>query len=131
MTAALQKIALGGIYSADDRLHVHQLRIGVAIEALADDALPFGDKVAIPTSTVLLSQDDESAVRCRSGRAARLDQQHEREQAHRLRFPGHELDQEPSQPDRLGAELLANQTVAGARRVTLVEDQIDDRENSA
>src|SRR5207244_11564398 len=103
----------------------------VAIEALADDGLPFGNEVAIPESTVLLSEQDEIAVRCRAGRTARLDQQHEREQAHDLRFAGHELDQEPSEPDCLSAQLIANQTVAGARRVTLVEDEGDDGEDSA
>ena len=118
------------MHGVDRGLELVRTRL-VAIEALADDRLPFGDEVAIPASTVLLSQHDESAVRCRTGRAARLDEQHEREQARRLRLTGHQLNQEPSQPDRLGAELLANQTVAGARRVTLVEDQIDDRENSA
>ena len=55
-----------------------------------------------------------------------LGQQHEREQADDLGLVGHQRGQQPPEPDRLGAQVLADQLVAGAGRVALVEDQVDD-----
>src|SRR5439155_13182820 len=46
-----------------------------------------------------------------------------------LGFVGHELGQDPSKADRLRAELLAHQPVARTRRITLIEDEVDDGEH--
>ena len=54
--------------------------------------------------------------------SARLDQQHQCKQAEDLRFPGHQVAEEPPKPDRLRAEILADQPVPRARGVSLVED---------
>jgi hypothetical protein len=53
-------------------------------------------------------------------------EQHQREQALDLRFVGHEVGQQPSEADGLGAEVLADQPVTRAGRIPLVEDQVED-----
>ena len=60
-------------------------------------------------------------------RAWRLEflKEQEAEQPKGLWLIGHKLRQQPSQTDRLGAEFLANQLVAGARAVALVEKRVD------
>jgi hypothetical protein len=96
----------------------------VALETLADKGLAFVDEVAVPSAAVLVGQQHEVAVRGRAGGPSRLDEQHEREQSHDLRFVGHELGQEPSEADGLGAKVLADELVARAR--TVAEDEVDD-----
>jgi hypothetical protein len=98
----------------------------VAPQALPDDGLAFGDAVAVPAAAVLVGQQHQLAVGGGAGGPARLDQQHERQQPHDLRFVGHELGQEPSQADGLRAEVVADEPVARAGRVALVEDEVDD-----
>ena len=75
---------------------------------------------------VLVGQQHQLAVGGGAGGPPRLDQQHQGEQPHDLGFVGHQLGQDPAQADGLGAQLLADQGVAGAGRVALVEDQVDD-----
>ncbi len=60
-------------------------------------------------------------------RAWRLEvlKEQEAEQPKGLWLIGHKLRQQPSQTDRLRAEFLANQLVAGARAVALVEKRVD------
>ncbi len=47
-----------------------------------------------------------------AGAPPRLDEEHQREQTQDLWFVGHELGQEPSEADGLGAEVLADEAVA-------------------
>jgi hypothetical protein len=54
-----------------------------------------------------------------------LHEQHQREQPHDFRFGGHECGQQPPEADGLRAQILADEPVAGGRRVTLVEDEVD------
>jgi hypothetical protein len=71
--------------SVDRRLDL--VRAGlVAPEALPDDGLAFGNEASIPAAAVLIRQQYEVAVRGRARGPARLDEQHERKQAHDLRF---------------------------------------------
>ena len=66
-----------------------------------------------------------SGVRC--GPAPGLDQQHQGQQPQDFRLVRHQLGQQPAQPDRLGAELIADQRRSPeVARVALVEDQVDD-----
>ncbi len=53
----------------------------------------------------------------------------EREQSRDLRFVWHELGQEPFEADSLRAEVLADKPVARARRVALIEDEVDDSQH--
>src|ERR1700674_3985782 len=119
------RISCVGVHRVDRRLDLVWTGL-VALEALPDDGLPFGEEVTVPDGAVLVSEQDQVAVRRRAGGSPRPDQQHERKQAHALRFVGHELHQETSEPDGLRAELLTDQALPRTRRVTLVEDEIDD-----
>src|ERR1700730_9483139 len=119
------RIGRVGVHGVDRCLNLVWTRL-VTLEALPHDGLPLGDEVAIPEGAVLVSEQDEFAVRGRARGASRLDEQHEREQSHDLRFVGYELDQEASEADGLHAKLLADKAVTRTRRVTFVEDEIDD-----
>src|SRR3984893_12118157 len=103
----------------------------VALEAFSDDRLAFGDEAAIPEAAVLVGQKHKVAVRVGSSGPTRLDEQHQREQPLDLRFVGHQLGQQPSEADGLAAEVLSDQSVARARRVALVEDQVNDGQHGA
>ena len=95
----------------DGRLNL--IRAGlVAREALAHDRLPLGDETSIPEPAVLVGEPHELACRVGPRRAARLDEQHQREHAHRLRLVRHQIREQPSQANRLGTEIFANQLVA-------------------
>ena len=47
-------------------------------------------------------------------------------QPHDFRFVGHELGEEPSEADGLRTKIFSNQPLARARRVALVENEVDD-----
>ena len=58
-------------------------------------------------------------------------QEHQRQQPPNLGLVGHQLAQQPREPDRLAAQLGPHQPLALGRRVALVEDQIQHAENAA
>ena len=93
--------------------------------------LALGDQRAVPPGAVLVGEQHELAVAA-SVRAARRDsvEQHQREQAQRLGLVRHQLDEQAAEPDRLGAQVVADERVARAGRVALVEDQVDDGEHA-
>jgi hypothetical protein len=85
---------------------------------------PVGDLRRVPQRAILIGEQDEvPAAKPRA--AAGVEQQHHRQQAVDLRLVGHQLCERPSEPDRLGRQLAAG----GWRRISLVEDQVDDREH--
>ena len=94
-------------------------------------AWPSAMRRAIPEAPVLIGEQDEVAVRGRARGASRLDEQHQREQPHDLRFVGHQLREEPSEADGFRAQILADEPLARARRVALVEYEVDDRQHRA
>ena len=98
---------------------------GPVRERPADQGGALGDGGGVPAGAVLVGQRDERAVRAGAGRAARVGEQHEREQAGDLALVRERRVQLPGQPDRLGAELDPVQAVAGAGGVALVEDQVE------
>ena len=57
-------------------------------------------------------------------------EQHQREQACGLGLVGHQRRHRPRQPDRLGAEIDADQLGARGCRVSLVEQQVQDGEHT-
>ncbi len=63
------------------------------------------DRGAVPEPPVLVLEEDEVAGRVRSRGAARVREEHEREEPARLAFLGQKLDGEPREPDRLGREI--------------------------
>ena len=66
------------------------------------------------------------AVRARGARRLEL---HQRDEAVHLRLVGHQPGEDPSQPQRLLAQLRAHPVVAARGRVALVEDEVDDLED--
>ena len=87
----------------------------------------FGDLRAIPARTVLLLEQHEFAARVDSRIAPRIMQQHHREQSARLGLVGHQRDQDTGQANRLRAEIGSQQAFAGARCITFVEYEVDNR----
>ena len=73
--------------------------------------------------TVLLAQRDQLIVD-HARIPARVVQQHEGEQPVHLGLVGHQLSEQPPEPDRLGGEIRPI-------GVALVEDEVDDREHRA
>ena len=117
-----------GVHGADRRLQL--VRPGlVAAQARAHQILALADQGPVPPAAVLVGQPDQRAVGGGAGRAARLGQQQQRHQAEHLRLVRHQAGQQPGQPDRLGAQLGADQRVPGGSRVPLVEDQVDHGEH--
>jgi hypothetical protein len=87
------------------------------------ERLPLGDQRAIPQRPVLvLQQHDVSTVA--PGRHSRVTQQHQGEQAHRLRLGGHQSHQHPGEPDRIRSQVSAADVVR-----TGVVDQVQHRKH--
>jgi hypothetical protein len=73
-----------------------------------------------------------SPARPKSGRRwASAGEQHEREEALGFGFVGHEVDEQPAESDRFGAEVVAHECVAAARGVALVEHEVDRGQDGA
>src|SRR5438105_962444 len=79
----------------------------------------------------LAAAEDELPERTGPSSATRVLQEHQREQPESLCLVRHEHGQELPEPDRLLAELPADDRLARSGGVTLVEDEIQDREHGA
>ena len=86
----------------------------------------FGDLLLVPERPILLLQQDQVSVGRGCRRPTRLQQQHESHEARRVGLPN-QFDQESAQPYRLAAEFGA----CRFSRVSLVEDQINDLQDTA
>ena len=94
-------------------------------QAGPDEILALGDHGPVPPAAVLVGEQDQRAVWPGAGRTAGLGQEQQRQQATDLGLVGHQPGQQPGQADGLGAQVGADEVVAGRGRVSLVEDQID------
>ena len=92
-------------------------RAGEQVQRLADG-------VGVPPRAVLVLQRDQLAVDDAGGPPGVL-QQHQRQQPPGLVGVGHQLDEQPTEPDRLGGQL-----VVGRRRVSLGEHEVDHGEHA-
>lgn len=118
-------------------VRVHRLDRGLelvrarppAAQAPPHELEPLRDERRVPRRPVLLGQRDEGPVGRDPGGPARVHEQHEREQPHDLLVVGHELHEEPPEPDRLRAQVRAHEALAGARGVPLGEHEVHDRED--
>jgi hypothetical protein len=88
-----------------------------------------GDQRGIPPRAVLIGEGYRETVRVRPRSAPRLGEEHQTEQPRHLGFVGDQLVEQPRQPDRLRRQVRALERVTGARRVSLVEDQVQDVED--
>ena len=94
-------------------------------------ARPSADPFAIPERPVLLVERDVPAAGIHARVAARVVQQHQRQQSPDLGVVGHQPRQQPAEADRLVAELVADEPVALGGGVALVEDQVHDPQHAA
>ena len=94
---------------------------------VAQRRLALPDHVGIPQAPVLVVEEDRHAVVSVTRRGAGMVEEHEREQAGRLRLSGEERREDAGEPDRLLAQLVADGLLARRRVVALVEDQVEDR----
>ena len=89
-----------------------------------------GQRGGVPARAVLVGQRDVAPVAADAGVAARVVDEHERQQAGGLGVVGHQLGEQAPEADRLRAQLGAHEAVAGAGGVALVEDEVDDGEHA-
>ncbi len=87
------------------------------------------DEEVIPSPTILIEKKNRLSGRTRARGSTRGLNLHQRYQSMHLRFIGHELRQDAAEAKRILAELRAHPVVTGGRRVTLVENQVDDFEH--
>ena len=93
-------------------------------------ARPSASASGVPARAVLVGQRDVAPVAADAGVAARVVDEHQRQQAGGLGVVGHQLREQAPEADRLRAQLVAHEAVAGAGRVALVEDEVDDGEHA-
>jgi hypothetical protein len=92
---------------------------------------PIVDPVPIPERAVLRVERDPSPSGVDARGAAGVVQQHQREQAPYLCVVGHQPGEQLPEPDRLVAQLLADQAIALGGSVALVEDEVHDPQHAA
>ena len=116
------------VHGVDRRLDLVRPRC-VASQTGAHEVLALGDQSAIPQAAVLVGQQHQRAVGGDTSGPSRLTEQQQREQADRLALVGHQLDEHPSETDRLDTEIGADERVPTGRCVALVEHEVDDGEH--
>ena len=87
--------------------------VGRAGARASSSRRPSSIAARVPPRAVLLLERDQVAGGVDAGRAARVVQQHQREQAERLGLVGHELGERATETDGLGRELGADEVGAG------------------
>ena len=88
----------------------------------------FGNQFGIPIRAILIVEEDDVPFRSRPRQATRFVKQHEREQAEGFRV-GLQFHQQPSEANGLAREIGPRQRRSGSCGVSLVEDEVDDRED--
>ena len=100
-----------------------------AARARSTSARPSAIACRVPARSVLVVEQDQLPGRPDAGLAPGVVEQHQCQQPGRLGLVGEQRDHDPCQPDRLGAQLPADQRVARRRRVSLVEHQVEDAQD--
>lgn len=95
-----------------------------------DHCRAFVDLAPVPAGAVLVLERDEVAVGIGARFATSVVQQHQRQQAPRFRLIGHELDEQAGEVDRFGTEVAADEGIAAAGGVALVENEVDHAEHA-
>ncbi len=91
----------------------------------ADETGTFRDLFPVPQAAILLVEQDHVAGRRGPGRAPRVLEQHQRQEAQRFGL-WQQIDEQPSQPDGFGGQIVSGQAGAGRGRVAFVEHEVDD-----
>src|SRR5262245_34583934 len=87
------------------------------------------DEELIPARAVLLEKRDDLSRRADTRPRPRRLNLHQRDESVDLRLLRNKPGQDTPETQRLIAQLKPHPTLAGGRRVTFVEDEIDDFEN--
>jgi hypothetical protein len=96
-----------------------------------EDGDALAEQGGVPTGAVLRVEADGLAGAVGAGPPARVGEHQQRQQAERLGVVGHQLGQQPGQSQRIVAELVAHQVVAGGGGVALVVDEVAAASRSA
>src|SRR3954468_21675934 len=123
----LRPVGLGGagrlgVERRDRRLD--RIRTRPCRERSPHQTHAFGDLIAVPQRAILIFQQDQIAVPCRARRTARIVEQHQREQANRLRLR-QQIDEQAPEPDRLARQVVPRHDRPRRGGIALVEHQID------
>ena len=94
-------------------------------EGVADDPDALLDLRPVPQGAVLFGEGDQGAVRGGPRRAPGIGQQHERQQPGDLAVLGQESSEQAREPDRLRGQVCPVQRGTRARRVALVEQEVE------
>ena len=100
-------------------------------QRVEDQRAARGDVRAVPTHAVLVGERDERTVGAGAGAAARVGEQHQREQPGHLAVVGERALDLAHQADRLAREIGTLELVARGRGVPLVEDEVEDMQHRA
>ncbi len=84
------------------------------------------DLLAVPEAAILLTEGNEAVI-ADPGVAAGVVEEHQRQQPEHLGLLGEHRREQARQPDRLAAQILAEERVGGGAEVALVVDQIERR----
>ena len=117
-------VARLGMHRGNHRLQ----RVGARAperERAFDQPEPCVYLLTVPERPILRVEEDDLAVGRRPRRAPRVVQQHQGQQADRLRL-GQQVDEQPAQANGFTGQVRARQRVAARCRVAFVEDQVDD-----
>ncbi len=111
---------------------LHRERSRPAAQCLLDQRQRFRNLMPIPSTPILLFEDDQVAAVIRPRIPPRIMQQHEREKPTHLRrrLRSHQRLHQPAKTDRLRAQIATHERIAPRRRVPFVEDQVDHGEHS-
>ena len=96
-------------------------------ERLLHQRMAFGDQLAIPEAAILIFEQHDGALRIEARPRSRMLEKQERRQPHDLGLAREEPQQQAGEADRLLAQGGADMGAAAARRIALVEHQIDHR----
>ena len=88
------------------------------------------DAGSIPATAILVLEQHQLPIQPDPRSTPRVAEQHERQQAARLGFVRQQFGHEAGQPDRLAAQLPANDAVAGRGRVALVVHEVQHLEHA-
>ena len=116
------------VAGGDRRLELVRPRSPERLRA-TEDTQALLDLRPVPERAVLVGEEDELARGVDARVAARVLEEEESEEPERLRLVRHEDTEELRQPDRLGAQIGANEIVAGGCGVPLVEDEVEDAQD--
>src|SRR2546430_1382199 len=83
------------------------------------------DRCLVPARTILVLEQDQAALARDTRRPPRVREQHEREQPEDLGLVRHQAQENATEADGLGAQLLADERLPRGRLVALVEDQVE------